>query len=128
MYWLHTPNEYFQWWQYGYKQAVEEVAKYEKYYDRIIVTYRYDQPYIYFLFYNKIDPLWYQKNWEGGEIKRAERKFGKYEFRNINWEKDSKMTKVLLVGTLNEIPEGIEGLIKEVYFPDGSVAFRLLAR
>ena len=32
-------------------------------FDKIYVTYEYDQPYIYYLFYNKIDPAWYQKHW-----------------------------------------------------------------
>lgn len=128
MYYIHTPKEYSQWWQYGYKEAVAEVAKYEKYYDKIIVTYRYDQPYIYFLFYQQIDPAWYQKNWGDGEIKRAERKFGKYEFRSIDWEKDSKLTRTLLVGTPVEIPQDATGMIKQINFLDGSVAFRIVAR
>jgi 4-amino-4-deoxy-L-arabinose transferase-like glycosyltransferase len=128
MYWIHTPYEYAQDWQYGYKQAVEEVGKIENNYGRVIVTYHYDQPYIYFLFYKKIDPVWYQHNWGGGEIMRFGRSFGKYEFRNIDWEKDRNLPNTILVGTPGEIPERAEGLIKEIKFPDGSVAFRIVGR
>lgn len=128
MYWKHTPVEYSQWWQYGYKQVVGEGGKIEEDYQKIIVTYHYDQPYIFFLFYKKMDPTWYQKNWGSREIKRAERYFGKYEFRNINWENDSKLTNVLIVGTPNEIPENTNRVIKEIHFLDGSVAFRVVAR
>lgn len=128
MYYVHTPREYSQWWQYGYKEAVQTVAKYEKNFDRIIVTYRYDQPYIYFLFYNQIDPQWYQKNWGGGEIQRANRSFGKYEFRNIDWIKDSNLTKTLLIGTPKEIPANTNGILSEIHFLDGSVAFRIASR
>lgn len=126
MYYVHTPIEYSKEWQYGYKEVVEEVAKLEPNYNRIIVTYRYDQPYIYFLFYEKIDPVWYQKNWGGGEIKRAERSFGRYEFRNIDWEKDSKLPNTLLVGTPGEIPEKASRIIKQINFLDGTPAFRIV--
>ncbi|MBI4991486.1 glycosyltransferase family 39 protein [Candidatus Gottesmanbacteria bacterium] len=128
MYWIHTPSEYASEWQYGYREAVEEVAKIEQHYDKVVVTYRYDQPYIYFLYYNKIDPTWYQKNWGSGEIERFGRNFGKYEFRNIDWEKDKNLTNTVLVGTPGEIPENTAGLIKEINFPDGFVAFRIVAR
>jgi len=125
MYYVHTPNEYSQWWQYGYKEAVKEVTKIEKDYDKVIVTYVYDQPYIFFLFYIPIDPSWYQQNWGDGEIKRAERTFGKYVFHNIDWMKDSQQKNTLLVGTGEEIPGNFPGIIKEIYFLDGSVAFRI---
>lgn len=128
MYYKHTPLEYSQWWQYGYRQVVEEVAKREKDYQKILVTYRYDQPYIYFLFYQKIDPLWYQKNWGGGEVKRMERSFGKYEFRNLEWSMDQNLKNTLLVGTPDEIPANTLGLLKEIKFLDGQVAFRIVGR
>ncbi len=128
MYWVHTPIEYSRWWQYGYKQVVSQIKEYEDNYQKIIVTYAYDQPYIYFLFYNQIDPAWYQKNWGEGELKRAERKFGKYEFRKIDWEKDSILANTLLVGTGAEIPDGASGLINEIYFLDNSIAFRIVGR
>lgn len=128
MYYVHTPIEYAGWWQYGYKQVIEEINKIENNYSKVIVTYRYDQPYVYFLFYNKTDPKWYQDNWGTGEIMRAERKFGKYEFRNLDWKEDEKLTNVILVGTGEEIPENVSGLIKNIYYPDGKVAFRIIAR
>lgn len=128
MYYIHTPSEYSQWWQYGYKEAVKTAAAYEKDFNEVIVTYRYDQPYIFFLFYNQTDPSWYQENWGGGEIQRANRSFGKYEFRNIDWEKDQQQSGALLVGTPQEIPQDATGIIKEINFLDGSVAFRIVAR
>ncbi len=128
MYYIHTPVEYASWWQYGYKQVVDEVNKLETDKSKVIVTYRYDQPYIYFLFYKKIDPSWYQKNWGSGEILRSERKFGKYEFRNLDWKEDEKLSDVVLVGTPEEIPEDVSGIVKNIRFPDGAVAFRIVAR
>lgn len=128
MYWIHTPIEYAREWQYGYKQMVELVASEEKKYDKVVITYRYDQPYIYFLFYEKINPLWYQKNWGGGEIDRFARHFGKYEFRNLDWAVDSQMRNTLFVAVPSEIPVDVSGIIHTVYLPDGKVAMRIVAR
>ncbi len=126
MYYVHAPLEHAREWQFGYREAVSEVAKIEKAVDRIIVTYAYDQPYIYFLFYNQIDPSWYQKNWGSGEILRANRSFGKYEFRNIDWEQDKNLKNTLLVGLGSEIPEDAPGRVSDIYFPNGAIAFRIV--
>lgn len=128
MYYVHTPIEFASWWQYGYKQAVAVSRDFESEVDKIIVTYRYDQPYIYFLFFNKTDPSWYQKNWGGGEIMRSFRSFAKYEFRNIDWEKDKNLTNVLFIGTPSEIPANAQGLMGVINFPDGTNAFRIVRK
>lgn len=128
MYWIHAPVEYASEWQYGYKQAVEAVRGLEHQVDRIVMTYRYDQPYVYVLFYNQVDPVWYQKQWQGGDIERFNRNFGKYEFRNLNWDADKQLTKTLLVGTPGEIPDSVEEKVTDIYYPDGSVVFRIVKR
>ena len=50
LYFLHLPFETSQFWQYGYKEVVFEVLKKEREYDKVLVTGKYDQPYIFFLF------------------------------------------------------------------------------
>lgn len=127
MYWIHSPTEYSQWWQYGYKELVADVGKIESKYDRVIVTYKYDQPYIFFLFYNKVDPQWYQSLNGTTQIERSKRSFGKYEFRFLDWNADKSLSNTLLVGSPEEVPEDASGIIKEINFLDGSVAFRLRA-
>lgn len=131
MYWIHSPIEYSQEWQYGYKEMVEEVSHIEKNFPKVIVTYRYDQPYIYFLFYQRVDPAWYQKNWSQSSIGRFTRKFGKYEFRNLDWKIDRNEQNVLFVSSTNdadEIPPDEAGIISEIKFLNGKVAMRLVAR
>ena len=128
-YYVHTPIAYGDFWQYGHKEAFAYVKPLEENYDKIIFTYAYDQPYIYYLFYNKIDPAWYQKNWNylgNGEVERMRRVIGKYEFKKIEWGKDSKFTNTLLIGAPSEIPQGNGSLLKTIYFPDGSIAFKIL--
>lgn len=128
MYYIHTPKIYADWWQSGYKETIQFVKPLEDRYSKIVFTYQYDQPYIFYLFYRQIDPVWYQSQWGGGEVLRDTRAFGKYEFRKINWNIDSQGKNTLFVGTPKEIPENVSGLIKNIYFPDGSVAFRVVAR
>lgn len=128
-YYVHTPIEYGDFWQYGYKELFVTVKPYEKDYDKIIVTYRYDQPYIYYLFYNKIDPAWYQGHWDSsktGNVERMQRVVGKYEFKNIDWERDSKSPRTLIVGAPWEVPSSSASL-KDIRFLDGAVAFRIIS-
>ncbi len=129
MYYIHGPIEQAASWQYGYSEMVKEVSLLKHQFEKVIITYKYDQPYVYFLFYEKIDPSWYQSYWmdKNLEIMRFERSFGNYLFRNIEWKMDKNLTGTLLVGTPSEIPGNASGLIKEIYFPDGSVAFRIVA-
>lgn len=125
-YYVHTPREFGYFWQYGNKEAVKYAADNEEKYEKIIMTYEYDQPYIYYLFYNKIDPSWYQENWDftkTGVSPRFERKIGKYEFRNINLGEDSKLQKTLLIGSPNEIPES--KAIKQIKYLDGKPAYNI---
>lgn len=124
-YYIDTPIKYGYFWQYGNKEAIEYARQHEDEYKKIVMTYKIDQPYIYYLFYNKIDPFWYQNNWaEKGNIGRFERKIGKYEFRYIDFNKDSKEKDTLLIGVPEEIPLDTR-IIKEIRYLDGSVAYRI---
>lgn len=128
-YYVFTPLEYGDFWQYGNKQALMDAKSLENKYEKIIYTYGYDQPYVYYLFYNKIDPSWYQKNWDyskTGQVERMRRVIGKYEFRNINFGEDSRLENTLLIGTPQEIPSNATGLIKTIFFLNGDVAFRIV--
>ncbi|PIS09388.1 hypothetical protein COT75_01780 [Candidatus Beckwithbacteria bacterium CG10_big_fil_rev_8_21_14_0_10_34_10] len=106
-------------WQYGYKEMVQYVETKENEVEKIIITLEYGQPHIFIQFYQKLKPL---EIWQ--------EKLGKYQFREINWQKDKNLSKVLLVATPKEVPlESIPPrakIEKEIYFPDGSVSFRII--
>ncbi|MDP2633025.1 MAG: glycosyltransferase family 39 protein [Candidatus Curtissbacteria bacterium] len=70
-------------WAYGYQQMTREVSKIQEDYDRIIVTGYYWKPYIYYLFFNNIDPEVYQKNPDIQLI-------GKYRFGTTFWDSGGK--------------------------------------
>ena len=128
MYYFQTPIEASKDWNYGYKEAVSKSSQYDSQVDKIIMTYAYDQPHVFVLFYGKIDPAWYQAQVAGVEVKRELREFGKYEFRRIDWAKDQFLTHTLLIGTPGEIPDSATGKVADIRFLDGTVAFRLVKR
>lgn len=118
MYFIHGPLETSQDWLYGYKELVEFVGREGNNYQKVIITTNYDQPYIYFLFYQK--PL--KVLFNDGEFYKG---FGNLEFRPINWKEDEKLRNVLLAGTQEEIPEN-KRVLKEIKFLDGDIAFRIV--
>jgi 4-amino-4-deoxy-L-arabinose transferase-like glycosyltransferase len=56
-YYNHYPKRFSAEWQYGYKEAITYVARIEKSYDAVYFSEDMGRPYIYFLFYNKFNPV-----------------------------------------------------------------------
>lgn len=102
-YFVQTNYFYSQYWQYGYKEAVLFAKFHENDYQHIIVsnTGNMDQSYIFFLFYLKYPPELYQQE-EKNLPANNNHKFGKYEFRPINWSEDSKLGNTLFVSGSDE--------------------------
>ncbi|MDO8515377.1 MAG: glycosyltransferase family 39 protein, partial [bacterium] len=109
-YFVHFPVEYAKDWQYGYKEVVKKVLAVEKNYETIYVTNFYDQPYIYFLFYGRIDPI--VKN--SGYFYQG---LDKYEFGRFKDNNDA-----LYVLAPSELTTNYQVLDK-VQFPDKTDAF-----
>lgn len=61
---VHYPKEYSGEWQYGYKNAIQLANKLKGQYDSIVLTESIGRPYIYALFYGKVDPeeFWKSKD------------------------------------------------------------------
>jgi len=114
-------------WQYGYKEAIEEVEKNKGRYDDIIVasTVPMDQSYIFFLYYLKYPPDVYQKEgiYYNGQVDHA---FGNYQFRPINWADDKSKKNTLFVGSSEDF-SGNNTVLKTVLYPDGKDAIMLVA-
>lgn len=58
-YFVHTNTEHQKDWQYGYKEAINEIEKYSGSDKRVIFSKNFEQPYIFYLFYTKYDPAKY---------------------------------------------------------------------
>jgi hypothetical protein len=128
-YYIHLPIETSQYWQYGYKEAVEEVKKIEGNYDKIVVASKppLDQSYMFFLFYLQYDPKKYLE--EGGTatggFAEHRNRFAKFVFRPIEWSEEIKSPKTLYVGRPGDFPEGVK-LVKTVNFLDGTPAIKIV--
>ena len=125
-YYIHYPKRYPLAWEYGFKEMVSKLDQYEGSYNNVVITDRYDQPYILVLFYKKYDPSNYQPQailsprdkFNFGTI----RNFDKYEFHSIKPDEIKNGTDTLFVGSEEEIPKGIK-IIDQVNFPNGKQAF-----
>ncbi|OGG11333.1 hypothetical protein A2Z00_02555 [Candidatus Gottesmanbacteria bacterium RBG_13_45_10] len=63
-YYRHYPKEFSSEWQYGYREALANVAKIQGDYNSIVIGDSIGRPYMYTLFYTKTDP---QEFWKTKE-------------------------------------------------------------
>lgn len=125
-YYIHYPRDWSREWQYGYKEAVEYAASVEKNYDQIIVTEELGRPYIYFLFYQRVNPAFYwqtriaNRDWFGFWTVQG---FGKYRFGSKTLQKVKG--KILFIGVPSEIPGGAKEL-KTINYLNGDTALKIV--
>ena len=128
------PRAFARDWQYGHKEMIEWVSTHEDKYKHIYVTKAYGEPQLFFAFYNKWDPTWYQQ--ESKKLLDYESRgypwldqlpeytLGKYTFRDINWPVDNGHNEMLYVGKGDDFwldtPHPFE-----INFPDGTSAFSI---
>ena len=138
-YFVHTPKHNSQYWDFGYKQVVEAVTPIQANYKKIVIKQSYAQPFIFFLFYQKYDPVKFQKIADKVFLPS---KFGdvglvthldNLEFRQIDWPLDRRDHGTLFVADPIQIPpddskdESQFKLIKEIkYLNDLDTAFRII--
>ncbi len=132
-YFVHQPIKNAKYWHYGYKQAVQEVAKVQSEYEKIVFQQSYTQPYIYFLFFTQYDPVTYQKkanlvvnNIDVGLVEKLDN----ISFEFVSWPKVAE-PGTLIVGDNIAIPSDFSladyELISEIKDPGGiETSFRIL--
>lgn len=101
--------------QYGYEEAIRYARSKEKDVEKVLLTSAYGQPYIYMVFFKRLTPIQYNQG-----------ALANYEIRDIKWDEDRNRKSLLLIGTPKEIPANVENIVKEIYYPDGSVVFRIV--
>ncbi|MFH0749587.1 MAG: glycosyltransferase family 39 protein [Candidatus Gottesmanbacteria bacterium] len=122
-YFVHMPIENAKYWYAGRKEMVTKLVQYEDSYDRIIVSNQLDFPYIFFLYYGRVDPQQYQQKGgtKSGGFNENDNAWGKYEFRSLSSFVRDQYEKVLFVGLPGE--EFKKSLVVDtIYYPDGSPA------
>ncbi len=130
-YYVHYPKRYPLSWEYGFKDMVWKLGKYENNFDKVVITDRYDQPYILLLFYKQYDPLKYQPQAVLSERDKFNfgtvKSFDKYEFHKISREEIDKSGKTLFIAAPEDVGDN-RNILDTVYFPNGEKAFIFLTK
>lgn len=129
LYWVQMNRAYPYSSQYGAKEVSEYIRNIYDDVDKIYITDRYDQPYILTLFYLKYPPAKFQVDHQLTPRDQfgfsTVREFDKFVFDTIDWQELRDNRNVLLVGTPEEL--GIDANAnKEILFPNGSVAYKIV--
>jgi 4-amino-4-deoxy-L-arabinose transferase-like glycosyltransferase len=129
MYWVHMSKEYPYSSQYGVKELVQYTKVHGNKFDQIIITDKYDQPYILFLFYMEYPPEKFQSSHNLTDRDNfgfsTVRSFDKFRFEPIKWDTHRDMRNVLLVGVPGDFPPGAN-VTEKIYFPNGEPAFEIV--
>jgi len=130
MYWVHMSKEYKYSSQYGVEELVEYI-KSRNYQDKdVVVTNRYDQPYILFLFYLKYPP----EKFQNSHLLTTRDEFGfstvndfaNYHFKSIDFDSDKpRWVNSIIVGTEKDIPDEAN-IVKNIYGSNGLLYFQVV--
>lgn len=129
-YYVHVPVHLPFANQNGFRELVPFVEAQKDQYSKIIITDRYDQPYVLFLFYSQYDPRSFQQ-----QARLTQRdKFGfstirgydTYEFRAVTKEDLVNLKGALIVGTDEEVDDKDPRIIETIYFKNGKPAFQIV--
>lgn len=98
-------------YQPGFKETVPEVLKLSDGYEQVIIDTPHAQPYIFYLFYGAYSPERYHNELDLTYIgtPRKHFDFGKFKFRQIDWESDKSLKKSLFVK--DNLPDNAKILI-----------------
>ena len=131
------PKAYSRDWQYGYKQAVDYIAKHKDEYDLIVFTRHYGEPHMFTLFFLNYDPAKYQNDpnlvrFETYDWVRVLR-FNKFYFPDLGDKgtqfadivKQNPGKKVLFIGKPGDFPNDKQKLLT-VNFLNGEEAFEIV--
>jgi len=130
MYYVHMSKEYPHSSQYGVKELVNYIEDSGRTFKKIVVTNKYDQPYILFLFYTKYPPQLFQKE----HILTPRDKYGfstvetyaNYIFKSIDWDSDKLLyPDSLIIGSNEEIPDETN-ITKRIYGSNGYLYFKVV--
>jgi 4-amino-4-deoxy-L-arabinose transferase-like glycosyltransferase len=130
-YYVHFSRNEVSSWGFGYK-SLNELLDESKYASKKIIMSRpHYSPYIYLLFYSKYEPMRYQEE----AVRYAPssdgfvdvRGYGRFEFREINWERDLQEDAILVDWSI-DVPEYVKNkhTIKEIFLPNGESMFSII--
>lgn len=115
-------------WQYGFDHIAAYVKENGNKYDKIIITDRYDQPYILMAFYLRIPPEKMQKEMVMTPRDKfgfsTVRNLGKFEFKTVNWDMDKLSQNTLIISA--DEPVDDKYLIDTINDPAGKTMYKII--
>ena len=130
-YYVHYPQTYPVAWEYGFKDMVTYVKDNEQRYKRVLITTKYDQPYILFLFYSHYPPAKFQPDhhltFRDKFNFSTVNQFDKYSFTDTNWEKVRDEHGSLIIAAADDLPEVGVNIVTTINFPNGDPAFKIVS-
>lgn len=120
-YFYNFPRELSSQFQYGVLNAFSYAKKIDNQYSRIVVSNQNNltQSYMFYLFGNQIDPIYYINNGGTGSGRLYEsHAIGKYQFINPEFDHNDSSNTLYIVNP-NEFPEKNIVMIKDIKFLDG---------
>jgi len=126
-YYFHYPKVYPFAWQYGFDQLAEYLSPIQSDYDTIVISDRYDQPYILLAFFLKYDPNRLQQELVFSDRDNfgfsTGRSFGNYKFHRIT-DQDFDLPNTLIVVADEPVPDGLTP-IHTLYYPNQQPVFTI---
>jgi len=125
-YYVHYPKELAYAWQYGFDQVSDYANKRLDQYDHVIISDRYDQPYILIAFFQKLSPAIMQKTPLTPRDQfgfSTVRDLGKYQFHRIDWGVDSQSPNTLIIAADEGAPD--DQAIDKILDPAGKTMYRI---
>lgn len=124
-------------WEIGYDKLVQDLLLYPN--QKIVIDNSRGEKYIHVLFFAKFDPAVFQKetgfkeltNYYSSFIRNSEKKFGQFEYRTIDWDKEVREGNIIVGDELTFSAKTITDnpkleLREEIYYPNDKVAFRII--
>jgi len=136
LYYLHFPKKNSAGWNYGMERVAQIIAEGKKKYSKVVMTQKYGQPYMFYLFYTKYPPQNYQKQaylkenpW--GDVGTVDN-LDNIEFRNVFWPTDRNCKNCLFIDDEFGLPASDAlttpgaKILEEIKFLDGRLAYRVI--
>lgn len=125
-YYVRFPILFAKPWRLSDKEVSVYIKEHESAYDNIIIDNKSGFVYSSLLYYLPYPPFEFQRDatWtkDDSEGFSFPTKFGKYEFRSINWDSDMTKPRTLIVTNHTEKPPKVPPL-KTFYYPQRPVVF-----
>ncbi|MEK7573060.1 MAG: phospholipid carrier-dependent glycosyltransferase [Patescibacteria group bacterium] len=131
-YYIHFPRDEEENWGTGYKKLAAYLSESSNASKKAIISRPNYSPYIYILFYGKFDPVLYQRTAVRYPPTQDQfvhvKAFDRFEFRDIDWGKDTLSKNTILADWTSQVPQSIKASSSkhEIVLSNGESMFTVI--